>query len=95
MRQLRLRLPRPPLLEHTPELAALTILEVALSASEVALLASYPELYNGALDGFPRGSSALRGNAIIIQARRLSVALAEYRDALGRDARREERTRTF
>ena len=95
MRQLPFRLPRPPLLEHTPELAALTILEVALLASEVALLASYPELYNGALDGFPRGSSALRGNAIIIQARRLSVALAEYRDALGRDARREERTRTF
>lgn len=52
MRQLRLRLPIPPLLERSPELAALAILEAALSASEAALLASYAELYNGALDGF-------------------------------------------
>ena len=43
MRQLRLRLPIPPLLERTPELAALVILETALSASEASLLASYAE----------------------------------------------------
>ena len=93
MSPLRLRLPLPPILERTPELAALTILEVALSASEVALLASYAELYNGALDAIPRGSSVLRANAVIIHARRLSAALAAYRDALDRDARREERER--
>ena len=51
MRQLRLRLPIPPLLERSPELAALAILETALSASEASLLASYAELYNGAFDG--------------------------------------------
>jgi hypothetical protein len=93
VRQLHLRLPIPPLLERSPELAPLTILEAALSASEAALLASYAELYNGALDGLPRGASVLRANAIIIHARRLAAALASYRDSLDRDARREERLR--
>lgn len=87
------RLPIPPLLERTPELAALTILEVALSASESALLASQPELYNGLIDGFPRGASARRANAIIVHARRLSAALDAYREALERESRREERAR--
>ncbi len=91
MRQLYL--PIPPLLERTPELAALTILEVALSASEGALLASHSELYHGLIDDFPRGASARRANAIIVHARRLSAALAAYRDALERDARREQRAR--
>lgn len=91
MRQLRLRLPIPPLLERSPELAALAILEAALSASEAALLASYSELYNGALDGIPRGASVLRANSVIIHARRLSTALATYRDSLEREARREHR----
>lgn len=93
MRQLRLRLPIPPLLERSPELAALVILETALSASEAALLASYAEFYHGALDGLPRGSSVLRANAVVIHARRLAAALASYRDALDRDARREQRAR--
>jgi hypothetical protein len=93
VRQLHLPLPIPPLLERSPELAALAILEAALSASEAALLASYAELYNGALDGVPRGSSVLRANAVIIHARRLTALLASYRDALERDARREERLR--
>lgn len=93
MRQLRLRLPRPPLLERTPELAALAILEAALTASEAALLASYAELYNGALDGIPRGASVLRANTVIIHARRLAAALATYRDSLDRDALREHRAR--
>ena len=93
MRQLRLRLPVPPLLEHAPELAALAILETALSASEAALLASYAELYNGALGGIPRGSSVLRANAVIIHSRRLAAVLAAYRDSLDRDARRMERHR--
>ena len=92
MRQLRLRLPIPPLLERSPELAALVILETALSASEAALLASYAQLYNG-LDGIPRGSSVLRANAVIIHARRLAAVIAAYRDALDRDARRVERDR--
>ena len=93
MRQLRLRLPIPPLLERAPELAPLTILETALSASEAAILSSYAELYNGALDGIPRGSSVLRANAVIIHARRLATVIAVYRDSLDRDARRVERDR--
>ena len=93
MRQLRLRLPIPPLLERAPELAPLAILETALSASEAAILASYAELYNGALDGIPRGSSVLRANAVIIHARRLATVIAAYRDSIDRDARREERVR--
>jgi hypothetical protein len=93
VRQLRIRLPRPPMLEHSPELAALPILEVALTASEAALLATYAELYNGALDGIPRGASVLRANAVIIHARRLAAAVASYRDSLDRDALREERAR--
>ena len=48
VRQLRLRLPTPPLLERATELAPLAILETALSASEAAILASYAGLYNGA-----------------------------------------------
>lgn len=87
MRQLRLRLPIPPLLERSPELAALAILDAALSASEAALLASYAELYNGALDGLPRGSAVLRANTVIIHARRLAAALASYRDSLEERAR--------
>lgn len=93
MRQLRLRLPLPPMLERSPELAALAILEAALTASEAALLAAYAELYNGALEGIPRGASVLRANAVIIHARRLAAALATYRDSLDRDALREERVR--
>ena len=93
MRQPRLRLPIPPLLERSPELAALAILETALSASEAAILASNAELYNGVLDGIPRGSSVLRANAVIIHARRLATVIAAYRDSLDRDDRRVERDR--
>ena len=93
MRQLRFRLPCPPMLERTPELAALAILDAALTASEAALLASYAELYNGALEGVPRGASVLRANTVIIHARRLAAALATYRDSLYRDALREQRAR--
>ena len=93
MRQLRLRLPLPSLLQHSPELAALGILETALSASEAALIASYVELYSGALDGLPRGSSVLRANSVIIHARRLASVIAAYRDSLDRDARRVDRAR--
>lgn len=94
MRQLSLRLPSPNLLERSPELATLAILDAALTASEAALLASYAELYNGALDGIPRGASVLRANTIIIHSRRLAAALATYRDSLDRKALRE-RARTF
>ena len=94
MRQLRLRLPIPPLLERSPELAALVILETALTASEAALLASYADLYNGAIDGIPRSSSVVRANSIIIHARRLAAVIAAYRDALDRDERRADRERS-
>jgi hypothetical protein len=89
----QLRLPIPPRLEACPELAPLAILAVALTASEAALLASYPELYNGALDGALRGSSVLRAYAVIIRARRLAADIAAYQEALDRDARRMQRTR--
>ena len=93
MTELRLRLPIPPRLEASPELAPLAILAVALTACEAALLASWAELYNGALDGIPRGSTVLRAYDVILRARRLATAIAAYRDSLDRDARREERAR--
>ena len=94
MRQLRLGLPIPPRLEASPELAPLAILEVALTACEAALLASYAETYHGTNDDLRRGSSVVRANSIIIHARRLAVVIAGYRDALDRDDRRAERERT-
>lgn len=93
MNQLNLRLPIPPVLERSPELAPLAILDAALTACEAALLAAYAEVYNGAIDDAPRGSSALRANAIITQARRLAATLAAYRDSLDREARREKQER--
>ena len=89
----QLRLPLPPHLERAPELAVLSILDAALTASEAALLASHAERYNGVVDGLPRGASALRANAVIVHARRLAATLAAYRDALDREARRDERAR--
>jgi hypothetical protein len=96
MRQLHLRLlrlPIPPVLEHSPELAPLAILDTALTACEAALLASYAEIYHGAIDAAPRGSSVLRANAIITHSRRLAAAIAAYRDAVDRDALRAHRER--
>ena len=90
MRPARLPIP-PPLLERSPELAALAILETALAASELALLASHAELYHRGIDGLRRGSSVLRANSVIIHARRLAAVIAAYRDSLDRDARRVER----
>ena len=90
MRQLRL--PIPPRLEAAPELAPLAILEVALTACEAALLASYAEIYHGDLHA-PRGSSAVRASSIITHARRLSAVIAAYRDALDREERRADRER--
>lgn len=93
MRQLHLRLPIPPVLERSPELAPLAILDAALTACEAALLASYAEIHHGDIEDAPRGSSVLRANAIITQARRLAAALAAYRDAVDRDALRVARER--
>jgi len=47
-----------PFVKRSPELAALEILETALSASEAALLASYAELYNGALYDDPQADNS-------------------------------------
>jgi len=93
MKQLALRLPLPPILERSPELAPLAILDAALTACEAALLASYAEIYHGVGDT-PRGSTLLRATALITQARRLGTALAAYREGLERDARREDRHRS-
>lgn len=92
MKQLSLRLPAPPALERSPELAPLAILDAALTACEAALLASYAELFHG-VGEHPRCSSLLRAGAVITQARRLGTVLAAYRDAVDRDARREDRLR--
>jgi hypothetical protein len=73
----------------------LAILDAALTACEIAILAAYPEVYNGANQDAPRGSSSVRASAIIIQSRRLSAVVAAYRDALLRDARRDAARITF
>jgi hypothetical protein len=89
----QLFIPFPPALEHCPELAALAILDTALAASEYALHAVCPEIFHGTLDGAARDSTVVRANALILQARRLAVAIAAYRDAVERDARRADRER--
>lgn len=89
----QLLLPFPPTLEHCPELASLAILDVALCASEYALLAVCPEILHGTLDGAPRGSTPMRANTLILQARRLAAAIAAYRASVDRDARRADRAR--
>lgn len=76
---------------RSPELAALQILDAALGACEVALLAAHPELAHGALDVCPRGSSPMRAHSILVASHRLATALAAYREALGRDERRTRR----
>ena len=91
MRQLTLSLPTAP--EYCPELAPLDILDSALSISEAALIAAWPEHQHGRLEHPPRGSTRLRANAIVLHARRLSTAIAAYRGALYRDARRVDRGR--
>lgn len=89
MRQLSL--PLPPSLQRWPELASLAILDAALSASESALLAVCPEIHCGAIGRASRASTVVRANAVILQARRLAAALAAYRNAVDREARREDR----
>lgn len=96
MNTLGLRLP--PAFERFPELASLAILDATLAVTETALLASFGAGYDGSSDDTARGSSMLRAHAIITQARRLAAAIAAYRDALDREARRMERAcrrRTF
>lgn len=93
MRQLRLRLPFPPRLQTSPELAPLAILEAALTACEAALLASYAEKYHGTNEGLRRGSSVVRASSIIVHARRLATIIAAHREALDRDDRRADRER--
>jgi hypothetical protein len=88
-----LRLPIPPALEHSPELASLAILDTTLVVSETALLASYPELFHGAYDDAKRGSSVLRANTIITHARRLAAAIAAFREAVDREALLRDRAR--
>lgn len=86
MNQLSLRLPVERY-ARSPELAPLSILEAALGACEVALLAAHQEIAHGALDVCPRGSSAMRAHAILVASHRLAVALAAYREALGKEER--------
>lgn len=88
-----LRAPIPPYLEHSPELASLAILDTALLACEYAVLASCPEIHHGNIEDAARGSTALQGQAFILQARRLAAAISAYRGAVDRDARRADRER--
>jgi hypothetical protein len=87
----QLSLPMPPSLDRWPELAPLAILDAALSASESALLAACPEIHCGGTGRAARGSTVVRAGAVILQARRLAAALAAYRDAVDREARRADR----
>ena len=92
MNSLPLRLPIERL-ERSPELAYLAILEAALAACDAALFAAHPEIAHGALDVCERGSSAMRAHGILVAAHRLATALAAYREALGREERRQHRDR--
>jgi hypothetical protein len=92
MKQLPFHLPAPPALERSPELAPLAILDAALTACEAALLASYAEIFHGVGEHL-RTSSLQRASVVITQARRLGTVLASYREAVDRDARREDRQR--
>jgi hypothetical protein len=87
----QLRLPIPPTLERSPELATLAILDAALTASESALLSVCPELHCGTIHRPSRGSTVVRANAVILQARRLAAAIAAYRNAVDQDTRRADR----
>lgn len=84
---------------RSPELAPLAILEAALGACEIAVLAAHAELAHGALDVMPKGSSSMRALGLIVAGHRLATALAAYREALGREERRrrkyEERDMPF
>jgi hypothetical protein len=85
-------------LVRSPELAPLDILESALFASEAALLAVHAELFHGTLDNFSRASSSTRAHAVLLAARRLSLALTAYREALAKEERRarsEQQRRLF
>jgi hypothetical protein len=84
---------RPPIerFARSPELASLAILDATLATCEIALLAAHPEVAHGALDVCERGSSAMRAHAILIACRRLATTLAAYREALGREERRQRR----
>jgi len=85
---------RPPTLERfipAPELAPLEILDSAITISEAALYAAYLELAHGDVDRAKRGSCVMRANAVIVHARRLSAAIAAYRNALDRDSLRAAR----
>jgi len=78
---------------RSPELASISILEVALYSCEVALLAANLDLAHGDIEDLPHGSSALRASAVLRASRRLANALADYRDALDREERREAKIR--
>lgn len=87
----QLPLPLPPSAQRWPELATLAILDAALSASESALLVACPEIHCGIIERAPRASAVARAGAVIVQLRRLATAIAAYRDALDREARRANR----
>ena len=76
---------------RSPELASLSILAAAITACQAALLAAHPDVAHGATEDSPRGSSALRAEAILVAGRRLELALASYTQALGREERRSRR----
>ena len=87
------RLPIPPSLDRSPELASLAILDVAITVTVSALLSSYPELFHGTFDDAPCGASVLRANALITQARRLAASIAAFSEAVDRETLRENRAR--
>jgi hypothetical protein len=76
---------------RSPELASLSILGAAITACQAALLAAHPEVAHGATQDCPRGSSALRAEAILLAGRRLELAVASYIQALGREERQARR----
>jgi len=89
--QLTLRMPMTMQPSSAPELATLAIFEAAATASEALLCSRHDPFGHGAdYSRYPR-STEYRAYAVILLCRRLSAALAAYREALDRETRRAQR----
>ena len=80
------RPPQPHQLAELPQLAALELLDTALSVALNALLAVHPEVTNTDFASAPPGPTVLAcfADSIITQADALRAALARYRDYAAR-----------
>jgi len=89
--QLTLRMPMTVQPSRAPELATLALFEAAATASEALLCGIHDPLGHGTPALSSPRSSAARAWAIVYLCRRLSAALAAYREAVDREAARAQR----